>query len=520
MVATVAALIAAVTGSHAALAAMCGQGLPGGLGGPSSVTGVPTYVADTPPGMTAMELFGQAAAASSLGPDGEFYLAAINEVETDFGRSSLPGVHSGANSAGAEGPMQFLAGTWAQYGDGHANDVYNEYDAVYGAARYLRASGAPVTWPEAIFQYNHAGWYVDEVTKLAMQYESSASAGQGAGAIAGAGATSTTQGLWQLSTDKGGIAAGIVYGSARSDRGLGGYDHESLASDFANGQPPYGELGGTTAKTARLLGGLPPQTPLEIINPATGQSIVAYKRDFGAVAGKPSLGGHRVRIELWWQTAAAIGLHGPGLVELQPALAPTTPTSTNCDALQGGTPLGAAGGPATMGNANGPLGDRIVYYASKWLSSCLQANGQPYPRPNDIQYAGPGCPYQWGGGDENGPTTGTTVGSSFGTDRVGFDCSGLVKYAVYQATHGRLDLPHLASAQYAELPHVQQGQLRPGDVVFFDNLGHVGIYIGGGKIINAPETWVGPGVAGVVSIGSITSGWLHDTYVGAGRVSG
>ncbi len=78
------------------------------------------------------------------------------------------------NSAGAGGPMQFLASTWAQYGvdaegDGPP-DRWNPADAIFGAANYLRASGAPGSYREAIFAYNHAGWYVEEVERWAAKY--------------------------------------------------------------------------------------------------------------------------------------------------------------------------------------------------------------------------------------------------------------------------------------------------------------------------------------------------------------
>ena len=94
-------------------------------------------------------------------------LAAINYVETDFGRSTLPGVHSGANYAGAMGPMQFLGSTWASSGvDGNGDgrkSVYDPADVIPAAAGYLKASGAPGDLRRAVFAYNHADWYVDEV---------------------------------------------------------------------------------------------------------------------------------------------------------------------------------------------------------------------------------------------------------------------------------------------------------------------------------------------------------------------
>src|SRR3954468_11427971 len=88
-------------------------------------------------------------------------LAAINEIETDYGRNLR------ISSAGAVGWMQFLPSTWKLYGtdgndDGKA-DPYNPVDAIFSAARYLKAAGADKDIRRAVFAYNHAGWYVDSV---------------------------------------------------------------------------------------------------------------------------------------------------------------------------------------------------------------------------------------------------------------------------------------------------------------------------------------------------------------------
>jgi hypothetical protein len=88
-------------------------------------------------------------------------LAAINEIETDYGRNL------NVSSAGALGWMQFMPATWQQYGvdanrDG-LKDPFNPVDAIFAAARYLRAAGAETDVRRAIFAYNHADWYVDSV---------------------------------------------------------------------------------------------------------------------------------------------------------------------------------------------------------------------------------------------------------------------------------------------------------------------------------------------------------------------
>jgi membrane-bound lytic murein transglycosylase B len=88
-------------------------------------------------------------------------LAAINEVETNYGRNL------NISSAGALGWMQFMPATWSSYGvdanlDG-SRDPFNPADAIFAAARYLNAAGASKNLTQAIFAYNHADWYVQSV---------------------------------------------------------------------------------------------------------------------------------------------------------------------------------------------------------------------------------------------------------------------------------------------------------------------------------------------------------------------
>ncbi len=88
-------------------------------------------------------------------------LAAINEIETDYGRNL------NVSSAGALGWMQFIPSSWRAYGvdankDGK-KDPYNPVDAIFAAARYLKAAGYEQDVRRSIFAYNHADWYVDSV---------------------------------------------------------------------------------------------------------------------------------------------------------------------------------------------------------------------------------------------------------------------------------------------------------------------------------------------------------------------
>ncbi len=101
-------------------------------------------------------------------------LAAVGAVESDHGRPELVGVRSGANSAGAAGPAQFLAATWQRFGvDADGNgvaDPHNAADAVNAMAAYLRASGAPDNWRRALWAYNHSDDYAARVLRRAATY--------------------------------------------------------------------------------------------------------------------------------------------------------------------------------------------------------------------------------------------------------------------------------------------------------------------------------------------------------------
>jgi murein DD-endopeptidase MepM/ murein hydrolase activator NlpD len=90
-------------------------------------------------------------------------LAAINKVESNFGRNMGP------SSAGAIGWMQFMPSTWERWGvDANGDgDPWSPDDAIAAAARYLAASGGATDISRAVFSYNHAQWYVDEVMQLA-----------------------------------------------------------------------------------------------------------------------------------------------------------------------------------------------------------------------------------------------------------------------------------------------------------------------------------------------------------------
>ena len=105
-----------------------------------------------------------------------------------------------------------------------------------------------------------------------------------------------------------------------------------------------------------------------------------------------------------------------------------------------------------------------------------------------------GIPYRWGGE----------------SPRTGFDCSGFVMYVFSRVG---ISLPRVVSAQYRVGKPVRRGALRPGDIVFFDGLGHDGIFIGRGRFVHSPNS------GDVVKISSIHESWYHSRWVGARRVT-
>jgi peptidoglycan DL-endopeptidase CwlO len=127
------------------------------------------------------------------------------------------------------------------------------------------------------------------------------------------------------------------------------------------------------------------------------------------------------------------------------------------------------------------------------------SGASPLPAAPPAQYGGVvgiamqylGIPYVYGGSSPSG-----------------FDCSGFVMYVYAQVG---VSLPHNAAAQYGYGTPVDRSQLQPGDLVFFNGLGHNGIYIGGGQFIHSPHT------GDVVKISSL-SGWYSSTWVGARRL--
>ena len=345
-------------------------------------------------------------------------LAAINKVETNFG-SNL-----GPSSAGAVGWMQFMPSTWARWGvdangDGVA-DPNNPTDAIFSAARYLAGCGGQFDIARAVYCYNHASWYVNEVMGLASLYS------QSGGALGGV------------------FSAGDLKAQLASARSRVAASHAQLG-------------------TAR----------------ARAEKLARSERRFLRVANSARLLSSRLEAQ---KRATLLGVRRQAADSLVNRLQRRLDAAT--------TQLGKY-----RSESNSvPFGSDSPQLLANMFAS---GGSAPYSGVVSIAMQYLGIPYKWGG---SSPTT-------------GFDCSGLVQYVFAQVG---IALPHYTVSQwnYAGAVPVPKNQLQPGDLVFFNGLDHVGIYLGYGDFIDAPHTGAS------VEIDSLSEPWFKSRYDGARRILG
>jgi cell wall-associated NlpC family hydrolase len=344
-------------------------------------------------------------------------LGAINKVETNFG------TNLGPSSAGAIGWMQFMPSTWARWGidangDGRA-DPNSPADAIFSAARYLAGCGGQFDLVRAIYCYNHATWYVNEVLGLASLYA------------------------------RGGGASGITFAADPLKAQISSARSQVSAS--------HAQLGTAQARAAKLA-----RSERRFLHVANTARLLSSRLD--AQRRAVLLGGRR-------QAADA------RVKELKRRLDAATTQLTQYREQASSAPSAAllannlfSGG----GSSQAPYGG-VVSIALQYL----------------------GIPYKWGGA----------------SPAAGFDCSGLVQYVYAQVG---ISLPHYTVAQwkYSGAVPVAKDQLRPGDLVFFNGLDHVGIYLGYGDFIDAPHT------GATVEIDSLSESWFASRYDGARRIVG
>jgi len=270
--------------------------------GPASVPGIPQNL---------LPIFEGAAGQFQLGNDGWAYLAALNNAESTFGTNNGPGtgVLSGSNSAGAAGPMQIGIGgaatdNWDTIiaeipaglsGGTQPPSVYNETDAVYGAAALLKKWGAPASWQAALVAWNNYPPEIAQVTQLVAQYTQT---GQGPAGTTPVTTTSPLpagrQGCVPVSgpTTPGAVARVLPNGLAAIPQGAPAAVQEMIAAGNQIISYPYSYAGGHSPASMRVPPG-PNADPGQQENGGPGydcSSAVGFVL-WGAGFGQSLLGG-------------------------------------------------------------------------------------------------------------------------------------------------------------------------------------------------------------------------------------
>jgi cell wall-associated NlpC family hydrolase len=312
--------------------------------------------------------------------------------------------------------MQFMPSTWARWGvdasgDGVA-DPNNPTDAIFSAARYLAGCGGQSDIARAVYCYNHATWYVNDVLRLAAMY----SRGEGIDLL-----------------------------SAR-------HLQKQIASARRVVATSNSQLLAARAQAVKLA-----RTQRLAVHRATAASLLSDKLEAQKRAVLAGARHHAAAARVS-QLTKSLEAAREKLGEVQAGASSASFLSPDGQLLS--MPMSGQGG--------------VVSLALQYL----------------------GVPYVWAGAS---PT--------------GFDCSGLVQYV-----YGKLgvSLPHNTVLQWNDSAAVSvpRNKLQPGDLVFFNGLDHVGIYIGHGDFIDAPHT------GAFVRIDSLHEGWYAANYDGAKRIVG
>lgn len=300
-------------------------------------------------------------------------LAGIGKVESNDGRTSLPGVTSGQNGFGAAGPMQIgiegaSGNTWGgapvhaasqvvngvatdENGDGVAS-VYEVSDAIAGAAKYLVAHGVQQNPAAAIFAYNHASWYVQEVLTWASDYSAGgftvASATQGNGTAVAGAAVVTGSGTGAQACAMGNQLASFTAPNAIVGQAVN-YAEQQLGKPYLFGGtgPDAFDCSGLVMMAYRAAGVNIPRTSQQqwagLPHVAAGKVVPGDLVFFAGSDGTRTAPGH---------VGLVIGKH------------------TMIEAYATGTPIRVS----AFGTPQSPPGDNVVVgYAQPWPSSAVQA---------------------------------------------------------------------------------------------------------------------------------------------------
>lgn len=249
-----------------------------------------------------------------------------------------------------------------------------------------------------------------------------------------------------------------------------------------------GSQGPAVAKVQRALG----VAPDGVLGPKTKAAVRSFQREHGlqadGIVGPKTqsalFAGPQGLIRAWWVVPVqrALGLAADGLY------GPQTRAAVQKFQARKGLAVDGKVGPQTL-RALG-IGSGHVHSEGAESSATASSRGAHVA---GIAARYLGIPYRWGG---SSPST-------------GFDCSGFVMYLYAKVG---VSLPHNAAAQYGYGRAVSRSNLAPGDLVFFDGLGHNGIYLGQGRFIHSPHS------GDVVKISSIHDSWYASQWVGARRL--
>jgi peptidoglycan hydrolase-like protein with peptidoglycan-binding domain len=254
----------------------------------------------------------------------------------------------------------------------------------------------------------------------------------------------------------------------------------------------FGSRGSAVARVQRALG-----IPADgIFGPQTRRAVRRFQARHGLLVD--GIVGPQTRSALfraetgtrflraWWVVPVqrALGVPADGLY------GPVTRAAVRAYQTRRGLIVDGIVGPQTLGSLGIRRGGGRAHSGGQASASQASTRGA---RAAAIARRYLGIPYRWGGAS---PAT-------------GFDCSGFVMY-VYAKVG--VSLPHNAAAQYRYGRPVSRAHLAPGDLVFFNGLGHNGIYLGGGRFIHSPHA------GDVVKISSIHSSWYASRWVGARRL--
>ena len=266
-----------------------------------------------------------------LGTQGPSILAAINSIETNFGENQGP------SSAGAVGWMQFMPATWAQWGvdadhDGK-KDPADPDDAIFAAAAYLKASGAPRNWHDAIFAYNHAEWYVDDVLAAAKRFGGATSTQVSAPATAAPTQISSNASVQGIKKSYSDFSVLVASGTGLSLRVVGGW---TLAEGGPDDNPlnigpgkHYGSIEAGAEATIALL----KTSAYKGVMASAGKSDDAQMDAIAASPWCPGCAGYRKLLQRTYDSVKANGAPQPAAEEVSCS----TPTAT------GGEQIGELG---------------------------------------------------------------------------------------------------------------------------------------------------------------------------------